>query len=75
MSEIDYLIDKLFEGCPESKSTHDGTLSKVEEIRQTKSVCSQYKRCIRLLNYKELFDEERITFTQLAMDRFANLCP
>jgi hypothetical protein len=68
MSEIDYLIDELFRNCPESKSTNDGTL--LNEILQIKSICSQYKRCMRLLNYKELFDEDRITFTQLVMDKF-----
>ena len=72
MSEIDWLIEELFRDCPEP-ARGLGLLPNDDEKKIILSICDQYKRCIRLLNYKEIFSEERIRFTQLIIDRFVLL--
>lgn len=72
MSEIDWLIEELFRDCPKP-ARGLGLLPNDDEKKIILSICDQYKRCIRLLNYKEIFSEERIRFTQLIIDRFVLL--
>ena len=67
MSEIDFLIEELYRDCPEPTKGH-GHKSNADELALTLKICSQYNQCI-----KGIFDEKRIRFTQLVLDRSFNL--
>jgi hypothetical protein len=47
MGSIEVLIDALFEDCPEN-----GSSSNDYDKSQILSICQQYNKCIRLLNFK-----------------------
>ena len=47
IGSIEPLINALFEDCPEG-----GTSSNKDEKTQILSICQQYNKCIRLLNFK-----------------------